>query len=129
MNRPAPVYTENALDFLCQYSWPGNVRELKNMVKRLIILQPGATINETMIKRTFPVAMATEKQADPISTLNQAERSHIIQALKTTGGMVGGKNGAARLLGIPRSTLQYRMKKLRINPDDVESSSKIYSVQ
>lgn len=129
MNRPAPVYTENALNFLCQYSWPGNVRELKNMVKRLIILQPGATINETMIKRTFPVAMATEKQADPISTLNQAERSHIIQALKTTGGMVGGKKGAARLLGIPRSTLQYRMKKLRINPDDVESSSKIDSVQ
>ena len=118
MNRRPPVYTDNAIDFLCQYHWPGNVRELKNMVKRLIILQPGDRIDTATIKRTFPLAITQADRPDSFATLNQAEREHIIQALKTTGGMVGGKRGAARLLGMPRSTLQYRMKKLQIDPHE-----------
>ncbi len=116
MNRPAPVYTDDAINFLCRYRWPGNVRELKNMVKRLIILSPGEVIDKAEIRRTFPVAMATDNRPDSFATLNQAERDHIIQALTATGGVVGGRSGAARLLGIPRSTLQYRMKKLQIDP-------------
>jgi transcriptional regulator with GAF, ATPase, and Fis domain len=116
MNRPAPVYTDDAIDFLRHYNWPGNVRELKNMVKRLIILNPGALINESEIKRTFPVTMASVAQLKDFVTRDQAERDHILQALAATGGVVGGKGGAARLLGIPRSTLQYRMKKLQIDP-------------
>jgi DNA-binding NtrC family response regulator len=94
------------------------VRELKNMVKRLIILQPGDRIDTATIKRTFPLAITQADRPDSFATLNQAEREHIIQALKTTGGMVGGKRGAARLLGMPRSTLQYRMKKLQIDPHE-----------
>ncbi len=120
MNRPAPVYTDDAIVFLCHYSWPGNVRELKNMVKRLIILNPGALINESEIKRTFPVTMSTVGQFKDFATRDQAERTHILEALVATGGVVGGKDGAARLLGIPRSTLQYRMKKLHINPLEID---------
>ena len=59
---------------------------------------------------------------DELATRDQAERTHIIQALVATGGVVGGKGGAARLLGIPRSTLQYRMKKLRIDPLEIDRS-------
>jgi len=123
MNRNAPVYTEDAIDFLCRYSWPGNVRELKNMVKRLIILQPGERIDTDSIKRTFPLALKDSAQQDTIQTRDQAERLHIIQALKSTGGMVGGKHGAAGLLGMPRSTLQYRLKKLRIDPHEYASGA------
>jgi transcriptional regulator with GAF, ATPase, and Fis domain len=125
MNRPAPVYTDDALGFLRRYNWPGNVRELKNMVKRLIILKPGTLIDESEIKRTFPVTMASVARLGDFATRDQAERDHILQALAATGGVVGGKNGAARLLGIPRSTLQYRMKKLQIEPSE-QSSDKLH---
>lgn len=123
MNRPAPVYTDDAIGFLRHYNWPGNVRELKNMVKRLIILNPGALINESEIKRTFPVTMSTVSQPRDFATRDQAERTHIIEALVATRGVVGGKGGAARLLGIPRSTLQYRMKKLQIDPLEIDRNT------
>ena len=123
MNRPAPVYTDDAIGFLRHYNWPGNVRELKNMVKRLIILNPGALINESEIKRTFPVTMSTVSQSKDFATRDQAERTHIIEALVATRGVVGGKSGAARLLGIPRSALQYRMKKLQIDPLEIDRNT------
>jgi transcriptional regulator with GAF, ATPase, and Fis domain len=53
-----------------------------------------------------------------VSTLADAQRQHIVQAMIKTRGVIGGSNGAARLLGLPRSTLQYRMKKLGIKPQD-----------
>ncbi len=122
MNREAPIYTHDALELLSKYQWPGNVRELKNMVKRLIILHPGMSIYKEDIKRIFPLSIMPSEEPDSISTLNQAERTHIIKALTTTKGMVGGKKGAASLLGMPRSTLQYRMKKLNIKPIDFLAS-------
>jgi transcriptional regulator of acetoin/glycerol metabolism len=88
------------------------------MIKRLIILHPGMSIYADDIKRIFPLSITPSEEPAGISTLNQAERNHIIKALTTTKGMVGGKKGAAGLLGIPRSTLQYRMKKLNISPVD-----------
>lgn len=118
MNRPASIYTDDALDLLSKYHWPGNVRELKNMVKRLIILRPGDNISRSDIEETFPVALSNTAQPKDFITLNQVTRAHIIQTLTSTAGVVGGKNGAAKLLGIPRSTLQYRMKKLNIDPID-----------
>jgi formate hydrogenlyase transcriptional activator len=122
MNRPAPIYTEDALDFLCRYAWPGNVRELKNMVKRLLILRPGSQINKESIKQIFPLTMSSSQQAEDFTTREQAERAHIIEALRAANGMVGGKKGAAHLLGMARSTLQYRMKKLQITPHEALSS-------
>ncbi len=124
MNRRPPLYTGDAIEFLCRYNWPGNVRELKNMVKRLIILNPGATVDENEIKRTFPVTMTGIEQGGGFATLDQAERDHILQALAATGGVVGGRSGAASLLGMARSTLQYRMKKLNIDPHDSGSWGK-----
>jgi formate hydrogenlyase transcriptional activator len=116
MHRSAPRYTSDALDMLMSYGWPGNIRELKNMVKRFIILQPGATIHADDITTMFPLPSQSPHQGIP--TLDEAERGHIVRALTATRGIVGGKKGAAGLLGMPRSTLQYRMKKLGIQPTE-----------
>ncbi|HBH27735.1 MAG: sigma 54-interacting transcriptional regulator [Desulfofustis sp. PB-SRB1] len=116
MHRSAPRYTSDALDMLMNHAWPGNVRELKNMVKRFIILQPGATIHADDITAMFPLPSQSPHQGIP--TLDEAERGHIVRALTATRGIVGGKKGAAGLLGMPRSTLQYRIKKLGIQPTE-----------
>ena len=117
MHREAPIYSDEVFALLSRYSWPGNIRELKNMVKRLIILQPGKRITPQDIGQTFSITADATDGSENFHTLEEAERSHIMQALTATRGMVGGKKGAAALLGMPRSTLQYRLKKLKINPD------------
>ena len=118
-NRPEPVYSRGAIRKLGTYEWPGNVRELKNLVKRMVILRPGEKITGNDIDKILS-ATGTNRQKLPkeVSTLADAQRQHIVQALIKTGGIIGGSNGAARLLGLPRSTLQYRMKKLAIQPSD-----------
>lgn len=118
MNRPAPIYTEPVFDMLSGYSWPGNIRELRNLVRRLIILHPGERISVDEIEKTFSLKPTSQETPTNFQTLQQAERDHIIDALTSCKGVLGGKKGAANLLGIPRSTLQYRMKKLGINPGD-----------
>jgi DNA-binding NtrC family response regulator len=118
MHREPPIFTDEVFEQLMQYSWPGNVRELKNMVKRLIILQPGQRVGAHDIDRIFPTSISITNPSENFHTRQQAERSHIIKVLRATKGMVGGKKGAASLLDMPRSTLQYRLKKLKINPDE-----------
>lgn len=118
MRRPPPIYSDEVFEMFSQYDWPGNIRELKNMVKRLLILNPGERVDAGTIARTFPISSSNISISKDFHSLQEAERTHIIEALKTTRGMVGGKKGAAHLLDIPRSTLQYRLKKLKINPDE-----------
>lgn len=116
-NSLAPMYTEKALQILSQYHWPGNVRELKNLVKRMVILKPGESIGSADIHKIITAANLTKTESrKKVITLVQAERQHIKQALIECRGIVGGQHGAARLLGKPRSTLQYRLKKLGLNP-------------
>lgn len=118
MRKTPPVYTDETFEILTQYDWPGNIRELKNMVKRLLILNPGERVDAGTIERTFPLSHSQKGIPKNFHSLQHAERKHIIEALKTTNGMVGGKKGAAHLLDIPRSTLQYRLKKLEIKPEE-----------
>lgn len=118
MHKTPPIFTEEVVRLLTQYSWPGNIRELKNMVKRLIILQPGERLYVHDVERIFPTSISAGNSSENFHTRQQAEKKHIIQVLKATNGMVGGKKGAANLLDMPRSTLQYRLKKLNINPDE-----------
>lgn len=115
MHRVAPTYTTGAIDLLMRHTWPGNVRELKNLIKRLIILRPGEKVSKDDIGRVFPLSMAAVANPQGALTLAQAERNHIIEVLTKTRGVLGGKSGAAGVLGIPRSTLQYRIKKLGID--------------
>ena len=96
---------------LQRYDWPGNVRELANILERAVIICPGAVLQDQHI------AIEPEKAGETHSvfpTLEESERNLIQQALDRTGGILGGPDGAARLLGINRSTLWSRTRKLGI---------------
>jgi transcriptional regulator with GAF, ATPase, and Fis domain len=118
MNRPAPEYSPEALERLTSYSWPGNVRELKNFTKRMIILRAGERITDGEIDRILDVRAPVAEPSREMVSLADAERQHIEQALIRCRGMVGGAEGAAHLLSLPRSTLQYRLKKHGLDPRD-----------
>jgi transcriptional regulator with GAF, ATPase, and Fis domain len=119
MNRPEPIYSYRALERLCGYPWPGNVRELKNLVKRMIILRPGDEISADDVEKILESALPQGQGMDEnLLSHRDSERQHIVKTLTRTRGAIGGPNGAARLLGLPRSTLQYRIKKLAIQPRD-----------
>lgn len=117
-NLPPPLFSTSCHKALLRYPWPGNIRELENVVKRLTILRPGETITGPEIEtQLFGVSTATCRK---YMTLAELEREHIINTLKDTGGIVGGVNGAATLLDIPRQTLQYRMKKYGISVKNLD---------
>jgi transcriptional regulator with GAF, ATPase, and Fis domain len=117
MGRPEIHFSVSAMDALCRYTWPGNVRELENIVERLMILRAGETVTEADIARFLNPA--EDQKVDNLMTRSEMEKRHIEEALTRCHGVVAGEHGAARLLGMRRSTLQYRMKKLRINPSHV----------
>jgi PAS domain S-box-containing protein len=101
-----------AIDRLVAYDWPGNVRELANILERAVILCQDRVLHVAHLGLPGPTTSA----ADVLVTLDEAERRHILKALEKTGGVLAGPNGAAALLGVKRSTLWSRMKKLGIKP-------------
>jgi transcriptional regulator with GAF, ATPase, and Fis domain len=113
-HRPKPVYADSALREMQRYPWPGNVRELKNLVKRMVILPPAWIITDLHIRSILESMGGLNAQSR--ITLAEAEKLHIEKTLILTRGRVGGKKGAAAILGVPRSTLQYRLKKYKIDP-------------
>jgi PAS domain S-box-containing protein len=101
-----------AVDDLLAYDWPGNVRELANILERAVIL----CRSHVLERAHLALPSAPLPKNDDVLTLEEAERRHIVKALEKTGGILAGPNGAARLLGLNRSTLWSRMKKLGIEP-------------
>ena len=93
---------------LMRHSWPGNVRELQNVIERSVILSTGPLLNGSLPELT------QTKSSAPV-TMEELERWHILQTLQKTGGVLGGRNGAAVRLGMPRTTLISKMKRLGIN--------------
>ncbi len=100
-------------DRLKEYDWPGNVRELANLVERAVILCQGNTMRLEHIALPAEAAVRSDPR-ETLPTLEVAERDLIVEALKRTDGMLAGPFGAAELLGINRSTLWSRMRKLGI---------------
>jgi len=100
---------------LVRHSWPGNVRELQNLIERSVILSTSAVLSGSLPEHPDPRQDGSKwsKPSTP-GTLEQAERSHILQTLQETKGVIGGRNGAAVRLGLARTTLIYRMKRLGI---------------
>ena len=98
------------MNALIAYDWPGNIRELENIIERSVILSRG---NHLALEK---IAFESSSQADreQILTLSENERRLIIRTLEAANWQLGGEHGAAKLLGIPRTTLQSRMKKLGI---------------
>jgi formate hydrogenlyase transcriptional activator len=115
MNKRIDVVPKETVDALCDYHWPGNVRELENFVERSVILSSGSTLqaplSELRTQSPTMVAAAAVGDVGPVS-LDENERRHISKILEQTKGVIGGKGGAAEILGLPISTLRNRMKKL-----------------
>jgi len=119
MNRQEPVYSARSLETLLDYAWPGNVRELENIVKRLVILRAGEPILADDIEKILEFARPQgQRVSGELTSLCDIERQHIIRALAKTHGVLGGKKGAAKILGLPRSTLQHRIKMHHIHPEE-----------
>jgi transcriptional regulator with GAF, ATPase, and Fis domain len=112
MRKPIAAIAEEFMAALARHSWPGNVRELQNFIERSVILSTGAVLNGSLPELTHTTHDGSKK---PV-TLEQAESSHILQTLLQTEGVVGGQNGAAARLGLPRTTLISKMRRLGINP-------------
>jgi formate hydrogenlyase transcriptional activator len=113
MNKKIDEIPSETMDALVRYRWPGNVRELQNFVERAVILSPHSILRApTSELDPFP---PTRESHLPISGLAQVERDHILRALEASNWVVGGRNGAAERLGMKRTSLVYRMRKLRIN--------------
>lgn len=102
--------TQKVMDALINYSWPGNVRELENIIERAVIITRG---NKLDLGDSFPKNIGV-LQKEKITTLEENERSYILKALEFTNWKISGERGAAKLLGIKRTTLESRMKKLNI---------------
>ena len=111
LGKPECTISDAATARLLAYSWPGNVRELENILERAVILCRGTIIESEHIN--VQTALLPESQ-DQIRTLQQAERDHILAALRAVGWKVSGGGGAAELLGLRPTTLEARMKKLGI---------------
>jgi formate hydrogenlyase transcriptional activator len=112
-----------AMDALCRYHWPGNIRELQNVIERAVIVSTGSALTVDVADLTFPktghvIEKATSPKLPTNGTLHdvleQSERQQILKALEQSNWVVAGLNGAAAHLGMKRSTLQQRIRKLGI---------------
>jgi formate hydrogenlyase transcriptional activator len=114
---------------LCEYDWPGNIRELQNLIERAVILCSGPVLRvpaRDLQNRTITISHSGHSGQH--QTLEDADRAHILRTLKGVGWVVGGPNGAAARLGMHRSTLQFRMKKLGIVRPGREDDAALQSV-
>jgi formate hydrogenlyase transcriptional activator len=122
------------MEALVHYPWPGNVRELENLIERAVLLSPGKELRVPLAELeelTPPAALAAPigdsfrplpaprpvpvPASSSLSTLDEAQRQHILQVLRQTKWRIGGPKGAAAVLGMKRTTLQARMRKLGIH--------------
>ena len=130
LNKTVEYVPTQAMDALVHYTWPGNVRELENLIERAVILSPGKELRVPVseLKPALPGPTA-DSAVEPVlselpqfpafagggvTTLEEAERQHILRALRQTEWRIAGAHGAAALLGMKRTTLQARMRKLGI---------------
>jgi len=109
MRKPITAIAEQFMEALAHHSWPGNIRELQNSIERSVILSKGSVLAGSLSDLRY-----TQK-ASAAGTLEDAERSHILHTLQQTDGIVGGRDGAAARLGLPRTTLISKMRRLGID--------------
>ena len=111
LNKHVETIPEEVMQYLKYHDWPGNIRELQNFIERAVVMSPGPVLRPALneLKRMTPPAASADSR-----TLAAAERDHILEVLRQTDGTIGGQQGAAVRLGLPRTTLVYKMRKLGI---------------
>jgi formate hydrogenlyase transcriptional activator len=113
MNRRIDHISSETMDALVRYPWPGNVRELQHFVERAVILSPHTVLRAPVWElEKFSVHKGSNM---PMTGLDELKRDHILRALEASNWVVGGRNGAADRLGMKRTSLVYKMQKLRIS--------------
>jgi formate hydrogenlyase transcriptional activator len=126
LNKTVEYVPADAMDALVNYGWPGNIRELENLIERAVLLSPGKELRVPLselksatlssngnVAADIPLFSSSPSPV-PITTLEEAERQHILRALRQTEWRIAGPKGAAVILGMKRTTLQARMRKLGI---------------
>jgi PAS domain S-box-containing protein len=115
MGKRIEIIPPETIEAMKRWHWPGNVRELENFIERAVILSQGRVLKAS----TAEIRTARSTEPDPAgpATLEDAERETIIRALRRTGGVIGGPNGAAAQLGLKRTTLNFKIRRLGITRD------------
>jgi formate hydrogenlyase transcriptional activator len=110
LNKTIDLIPDEVVAVLKAHDWPGNIRELQNFIERAVLFSPGSVLRLPLdLKQT--VKHSSESAA---RTLADADREHILETLEQTNWLIGGQDGAANRLGLPRTTLIYKMRKLGI---------------
>ena len=122
MNKTVDEIPQQTMDAMLAYDWPGNVRQLQNFVEHGVIVSEGVVFDpplHQLRRSTISIAVKGRK------SLEDATRDHILQTLEQTRGVVGGRHGAAAILGIARTTLLSKMRRLGIDlgPDGAGARS------
>ena len=112
MRKVIDTIPSETMEALIRYRWPGNIRELENVIERAVILSPGPVLR--LSPRDLKSRITPGQNTDRHQTLEEVERNHILTTLKETKWVLSGPTGAATRLGLNRSTLYFRMKKLGI---------------
>ena len=120
MNRTIETIPAETMAALTRYPWPGNIRELQNLIERAVILSHGPALQIPLQDLDNRTALRRDNGTD--QTLEEAQRAHILTILKDTRWVLAGSRGAAARLGMNRSTLQFRLKKLGIVRPDICAS-------
>jgi formate hydrogenlyase transcriptional activator len=114
LNKPIDLIPDEVIAVLKAYDWPGNIRELQNCIERAVLFSPGSVLRLPLdFNQRVTQTMKQSPESDP-RTLADANREHILETLEQSNWMIGGQDGAANRLGLPRTTLIYKMRKLGI---------------
>jgi len=110
LNKPIDVIPDEVVEVLKAHDWPGNIRELQNCIERAMLFSPGS-----VLRLPLDLQQTVKQNSESASrTLADADREHILETLEQANWLIGGQDGAASRLGLPRTTLIYKMRKLGI---------------
>jgi transcriptional regulator with GAF, ATPase, and Fis domain len=115
MGKTIDTIPEETMSALTRWSWPGNIRELENLLERAVILTKGSALYVPLSELQVAEGDVVESESP---TLHAAEREHILRVLREAKGQIGGADGAAERLGLKRTTLNSKLKKLGIERSD-----------
>ena len=116
MGKHIETIPEETMAALARWKWPGNIRELENFLERAVILTRGPVLYVPLAELAIEDSQGSEGWENP--TLQVAEREHILRVLREADGQIGGPTGAAARLGLKRTTLHSKLKKLGIERSD-----------
>jgi formate hydrogenlyase transcriptional activator len=111
LNKPSDTIPDDVMECLRLHDWPGNIRELQNFIERAVVLSPGPVLRPALTDLRL---MTKQPTAAAAQTLADASRDHILEVLDQSNWLIGGRDGAAERLGLARTTLIYKMRKLGI---------------